>query len=126
MTMMRKVISAAAMVAMCLTAQGQMRVEPANWWVGMKNPEVQLMIHDKGVAKMEASVDAKGVEVTRVERTDNPNYMFVTLSISKKAKAGTFDINLEGESGEKTIKYELKERRPNSQFRTGFSSDDAI
>lgn len=126
MTMMRKVISAAALVAMCLTAQGQMRVEPANWWVGMKNPEVQLMIHDKDVAKMEASVDAKGVEVTRVERTDNPNYMFVTLSISKKAKAGTFDIKLEGESGEKTIKYELKERRPNSQFRTGFSSDDAI
>ena len=55
--MMRKIISAAALVAMCLTAQGQMRVEPANWWVGMKNPEVQLMIHDKDVAKMEASVD---------------------------------------------------------------------
>lgn len=116
----------ASVLAFAQTAAAQVKVEPANWWVGMKNPQVQLMLHDNGIAAKQPKVDAKGVEIKDVVRTDNPNYLFVTLSIGKKAKPGFIDIELEGGDGSSRVAYELKERRPNSQFRTGFSSDDAV
>lgn len=119
-------LTVAAALMMAHAAAGQVKVEPANWWVGMKNPDVQLMLHETGIAGKEPKVKAKGVEVKEVRRTDNPNYLFVTLSIGKKAQAGTIEITLEGEGGSEILSYELRERRHNSQFRSGFSSDDAV
>ena len=102
------------------------KIEPANWWVGMKNPDVQLMLHATDIANFEPSIDEKGIEITNVTRTDNPNYLFVTLSIGKKANAGDKTIALK--SGDKTInvKYPLLNRRKDSAKRIGFSSDDAF
>lgn len=116
----------ASVLAFAQVAAAQVKVEPANWWVGMKNPQVQLMLHDKDIAAKQPKVDAKGVEIKDVVRTDNPNYLFLTLSIGKKAKPGFIDIELVGDVGSSRVAYELKERRPNSQFRTGFCSDDAV
>ncbi len=108
-------------------AEAEIRVEPMNWWIGMKNPEVQVMLHDTNIAKMEPSIRTKGIEISDVTRTDNPNYLFVTLKIGAKVKAGNAEIILKAEDGtETTIAYPLKERRANSQYRTGFSSDDAV
>lgn len=123
-----RTIMIAAAFALTQTALAQVKVEPMNWWVGMKNPEVQLMLHDEGIATKTPKVSAKGVEITSVVRTDNPNYLFVTLSIGKKAKPGTIDITLQAAEGgaTTTVPYELRERRSHSQFRTGFSSDDAV
>ncbi|MBQ2322225.1 MAG: cyclomaltodextrinase N-terminal domain-containing protein, partial [Bacteroidales bacterium] len=102
------------------------KVEPANWWVGMKNPNVQLMLHAADIAKYEPSVEWRGVEIADVTRTDNPNYLFVTLEISKNAKPGDAKITLS--QGDKTINidYPLLKRRKDSAKRIGFSSDDAF
>lgn len=102
------------------------KVEPANWWVGMKNPNVQLMLHAADIAKYEPSVEWRGVEIADVTRTDNPNYLFVTLGISKNAKPGDAKITLS--QGDKTIEldYPLLKRRKDSANRIGFSSDDAF
>ena len=33
------------------------RIEPANWFVGMKNPQVQLMVYGKDIRSAEVSTD---------------------------------------------------------------------
>ncbi|MDY4520422.1 MAG: glycoside hydrolase family 13 protein [Bacteroidales bacterium] len=109
-------------------AQGNaIKVEPANWWTGMKNPQVQLMLHSPNIGKMQPKVSGKGVTMGEVIKTNNPNYLFVTLNIGAKAAAGNVKIELTGADGAKeSVDFPLLERRKDSAKRQGFTSDDAI
>ena len=53
--------------------------EPPCWWVGMKNSELQLMVHGKDIAQAEVNISYPGVELVSVDRVGSPNYLFVNL-----------------------------------------------
>ena len=101
------------------------RVEPASWWAGMNNPELQLMIYGAGVGRCQVGVQEEEIKLLRVERTSNPNYLFVYLN-TEGAPAGIYNIVLRGPLKTATIKYELKERREGSAERESFGSQDAV
>lgn len=103
------------------------RVEPTFWWVGMKNPTVQLMVHGQEIATSEVSLNYPGVRINSVSRQENPNYLFIDISISPEAKAGTFPIQFRKNKKEIiNYSYELKNREPNSAKRKGFDASDVI
>jgi glycosidase len=104
------------------------RVEPAFWWVGMKNPQLQLLIHGTDICNRKVEIRYKGINILRQNRACSPNYLFVTLEIDNKtAKAGKFEIQLtQPQKPTLSISYELKNRRPDSEKRQGFSSADVI
>jgi len=104
------------------------RVEPMFWWVGMKNPNLQLLIHGNNVSQYQVSIKYQGVKVTKVNKVENPNYLFVDLTIdSKSAKAGKFTIDmLQNGKTEGSYTYELKNRNSGSANRQGFSSADVV
>ena len=104
------------------------RVEPMFWWVGMKNPNLQLLIHGNNVSQYQVSIKYPGVKITKVNKVENPNYLFIDLTIdSKSAKAGKFTIDLQQNGKtEGTYTYELKNRKPGSAIRQGFSSADVV
>ena len=54
------------------------KVEPPFWYAGMKNPELQIMFYGKNISQYEASV-SNNVAIKNVEKTENPNYLFVTI-----------------------------------------------
>ena len=103
------------------------RVEPMFWWVGMKNPKVQLMVHGQEIATSEISLNYPGVRIQTISRQENPNYVFIDLVISPEAKAGSFPITFRKSKKEiATYTYELKNREPNSAARKGFDASDVI
>lgn len=103
------------------------RVEPTFWWVGMKNPTVQLMVHGQEIAATEISLNYPGVKIKTISRQENPNYVFIDLVISPEAKAGTFPIQFRKSKKEVvSYTYELKNREPNSDRRKGFDGSDVI
>lgn len=103
------------------------RVEPTFWWVGMKNPTVQLMVHGQEIAATEISLNYPGVKIKSISRQDNPNYIFIDLVISPETKAGTFPIQFRKNKKEVvSYNYELKTREPNSASRKGFDGSDVI
>ena len=103
------------------------RVEPMFWWVGMKNPTVQLMVHGEGIALSEITLNYPGVKIKTISRLENPNFVFVDLSISTEAKAGTFPIEFRKSKKEvASYTFELKNREPNSASRKGFDGTDVI
>lgn len=103
------------------------RVEPTFWWVGMKNPSVQLMVHGQEIASSEISLSYPGVRISSVSRQENPNYVFIDLSISPEAQAGSFPILFRKNKKEEVIyTYELKNRELNSSGRKGFDASDVI
>lgn len=76
-------------VAAAVRPAEPMHVEPANWWIGMKNRQVEIMFHRAGIADLEVKMGKfAGVKLLKIEKTDNPNYLFITLDISPKAKPG--------------------------------------
>jgi neopullulanase len=103
------------------------RVEPTFWWVGMKNPTVQLMVHGQEIAMTEITLNYPGVKIQTISRQENPNYVFIDLIISPEAKAGTFPIQFRKDKKEViSYNYELKNREPNSANRKGFDASDVI
>jgi hypothetical protein len=79
------------------------RIEPAFWWVGMKNPELQLLVYGKDISTAVATLQYEGVEITRTEKTENPNYQFIYLTINNTAKPGKFPITFQVGKEEKSL-----------------------
>ncbi len=65
---------------------GDIRVEPMNWWTGMKHNTVELLVHRPDVATYQVKLGAaKGVKIIKTEPGESPNYLFVTLEIGLTA-----------------------------------------
>lgn len=103
------------------------QLEPANWWVGMKYNQIELMVHGENIGATQPEVNYPGVSIVSSEKADSPNYLFVTLAIGDSAKPGKFPIHfsLNGEQ-KSSFTYELRPRDKNSARRVGFSARDAI
>jgi len=103
------------------------RIEPSNWWVGMKNPELQLLVHGPNIGATTPSISYPGVSIKAVHRADSKNYLFIDLLIAAGTKAGTFNINFR-KTGSPTLayKYSLLPRNKVAQSQMGFSSKDVI
>lgn len=63
-----------------------------NWWVGMKNPNLRIMVYGNRIADYQLDINYPGVDLERIIKTDNPNYLFVNVKISENAKAGTLEL----------------------------------
>ncbi len=70
------------------------RIDPTNWWVGMRNPELQLMIYGKDIKGAAVNINYTGVKIQSVQEVENPNYLFVNITISPDTKAGEFMVEL--------------------------------
>ena len=71
------------------------RIEPTDWYVGMKNPSLQLMVYGKDIASVkEVTTDYAGVSVDSIVRLDSPNYLLVYLNLSD-AQPGTMTLHFD-------------------------------
>ena len=101
------------------------RVEPPFWWSGMKMNELQLMFYGKDIADYNVSVE-KGVTINDITKTENPNYVFVSLD-TRDIKPGTIKISFQKDGTTVfTRDYEFKAREEDSAFRKGFDASDVI
>jgi glycosidase len=102
-------------------------VEPMNWWVGMKSSDLQVMVHGEKIAELEPALAYPGVRIASVERTDNPNFLFVNLKIGATTKPGELKLQFKrGQDVVTTVPYRLDARRKDSAARRGFDSGDAV
>jgi len=104
------------------------RVEPPNWWVGMKSKELQLLFykHDINISDYDVAIKYAGVILKEKVKVENPHYLFLKLQVTESAKAGVIPIQFT--AGRKTFvySYELKNKSTVSNRIQGFSSSDAI
>ncbi|MFN8354911.1 MAG: glycoside hydrolase family 13 protein [Spirosomataceae bacterium] len=108
-------------------AQTIERVEPQNWWIGMKYNTVTLLIYGHQIGDLQPTIAYKGVQLVKKETVENKNYLFLTLHIQPTAKAGVVKIRF-SQRGKVVVSHDfpLLEREPNSAARQSYSSKDAI
>lgn len=102
-------------------------VEPLNWWVGLKNPNLQLLIHGENISETQPSINYPGVSIKKINKADSKNYLFLDLIIAKTTKAGSFTINFK-KAGKivYTYNYSLLPKQQSSAQMRGFNSSDVI
>lgn len=103
------------------------KVEPPFWWAGMNDNTLQLLVYASGINSTQVSVNYPGVKVAKIQKAENPSYLFVDLVLDKKVKPGAFDISFKEEGKIKyTYSYELKKRNGGSAHRKGFNPSDVV
>jgi len=103
------------------------RVDPPNWWVGMADPGLQLMVHGNDLAGAGVTVHYPGVTLEKVTELENPDYLVIDLLISPDAPAGVMTIVVEHQRAILfEINYELRQRASGSRERKGFGAEDVI
>jgi glycosidase len=120
--------------SLCLVISGTVaapyeikHLEPANWWVGMKYHQVELLVHGENISATLPVITYPGVAIVDSKKTDNPNYLFVTIEVAASAKPGKFTIDFTLDDVKKSsFTYTLLAREKNSANRKGFSAKDAI
>jgi len=110
-----------------LFAQKLERIEPMFWFTGMHNPELQLIVHGENIAASTVSLTYPGVKLVKVNKVENPNYLFLDLTIAPTAKAGKFPINFTV-NGKKILNYtyELRSRDKSAARIQGVTQKDFI
>jgi neopullulanase len=107
-------------------AQNDVKIYPSNWWVGMKNPHVQLMIHGNNIGRASYTFEYPGVRLDSSFKPMNPNYLFLDLTISQDAKPGIIKINFNG--GQHILNFALDQPAPGkgTTYARGIQSSDFI
>jgi len=105
--------------AKALTAQTIERIEPPFWWAGMERAQVEVMLYGKNIAA--AGTITSDLNIVKERKTENPNYVFVTLETAGK-QPGNYKLTI----GKIRQNFELKKREANARLRKGFDSSDAI
>lgn len=101
------------------------RVEPTDWYVGMKDPSLQLMVYGEGIREAQVSTDYPGVRVDSLVRLDSPNYLLVYLDLSG-AQPGEMKLRFTMGKSKKDVSYRLKARAMAGEERKGFSNADVL
>jgi len=104
------------------------RVEPTNWWVNMKNDDLQLLIHHPNISEYTPEINYTGISIKKVTPSEKSNnYLFVDIIIAENTSAGKFDITFKKENSENLVHtFELKSRVKTAEDYKGFDSSDAI
>ena len=100
---------------------------PSNWWVNMKNPELQIMFHGEKIGTAKTfSCFYPGITIKKINKVENNNYVFLDIIISKTTKPGNISFTANFGNATKKINFELKERRSKNgiSYAQGVTSKD--
>ncbi len=101
------------------------RIDPSFWFVGMQNPELHLLVSGVDFTHIQVTTNYKGVTITDVRLAENPNFIFVDLTLAKETLPGMVALEFSGSGRETTINYPLKERLSKHQY-MGLTTTDLI
>lgn len=103
------------------------RVEPMFWFTQMQNPKLQLLVHGDQIAKHNVTLNYPGVRLLKINKVENPNYLFLDLEISKTVKPGSFKINfIQQGKTQFNYTYQLKARNTAKNRIQGVTDKDFI
>ncbi|PIE49646.1 MAG: alpha-amlyase [Flavobacteriales bacterium] len=101
------------------------RIEPPNWFTGMKNPQLQLLVYGKNISAFTPVFEEKGI-ISKVEKAKSKNYLFITIN-TENLDAGTYNLHFkDGEIIVYTYPYTFEKRLKPEEKISGFTAADAI
>ena len=103
------------------------RVEPPNWWIGMENTALQLLVYGENISTTIPTIQYEGITINSVTKLENDNYLFINITIDKNTKEGVFDIDFNFKKGKKIVyKYDLKQKKNKNNLLQTIDASDVM
>ena len=103
------------------------RIEPPNWWVGMANSELQLLVKADDIGAFQVKLKkGRNQLIKKVHQADSPNYLFIDLDLSSVNKPEKLVFEFSNDTSRFEHEYELRKLEFGSDKIEGFNSGDAI
>ncbi|WP_278034179.1 glycoside hydrolase family 13 protein [Flavobacterium nitratireducens] len=101
------------------------RIEPPFWFLGMHNPELQILFYGKNISQCKVTSE-NSCAITNITRTENPNFLFITID-TRNSTENEIEFIFELNNKKRHIqKYELRKRRKDSALRQSFDASDCV
>jgi glycosidase len=102
------------------------RIDPTYWFVGMKNPKLQLLVNAPGIAADQVTLATyPGVTLDGFQKLESNNYLIVNLTVSPQAQPGKLQLKFAG-AKPFTYSYELRPRNADPARTQGLTQADFI
>jgi glycosidase len=102
------------------------RIDPTYWFVGMKNPKLQLLVNAPGIAADQVTLATyPGVTLDSFQKLESSNYLIVNLTVSEQAQPGKLQLKFAG-AKPFTYSYELRPRNSDPARTQGLTQADFI
>lgn len=101
------------------------RIDPTDWYVGMKDPTLQLMVYGEGIRDAEVSTDYPHARIDSLVRLDSPNYLLVYMNL-EGAQPGEMRLQFKLNGSKLTERYVLHARAKAAEDHKGFSQADVL
>lgn len=103
------------------------RIEPPNWWFGMKTDSVQIMIYGENVGSAEVFPSHRGATVVDYYKAESPNYLFIDLVIDNSIQENlNFEIGLATNEYDTVITFPILKREKREKAFQGFNQSDIV
>lgn len=99
------------------------KIEPPNWWEGMKKGTVQLMVYGDNLGNVE--VKSSKLKIIKIHRVENSTYLFVDIDLTGQ-KAGNYQLTFFDSDENINIDYPILKRENKTNSQKGFSNKDVI
>jgi glycosidase len=102
------------------------KIEPPNWWIGMKWDTLQLMVYGENLEGVNVKSEEVGLKILQVRTLENPSYLFVDILISNEMEPGKYNLVFYKDGVEKAFSYPILRREIPADEHLGFSNEDVI
>jgi hypothetical protein len=76
----------------------------------MKSNKLQLCVHGKNIAGYKVSTLYPGFVIDKVNKVENPNYLFVDITLAASIKPGVAELKFTDAKGFFTYSYKLEQK----------------
>ena len=103
------------------------RIEPPNWWIGMKTVDLQILVYGENINDLVPKINNPGIKLNSFDKFENKNYLFLNVSITENAKPGNVEIDFyRANTIVERQDFILKERLDDAEDVKGFSTEDVM
>lgn len=103
------------------------RIEPPNWWIGMKYDTVQILLYGDNVGNAEIFPAHRGATVIDYHKAESQNYLFIDLLIDNSLNENiNFEIGLATNDYDTVITFPLLIREKRNKAFQGFNQSDIV
>lgn len=102
------------------------KIEPPNWWVGMRWDTVQLMVYGQNLEGLEVKSENLEFKVLNTFSPENTSYLFINIYIQPTLEPSTYTLIFSKDDRDLEIDYPIFQRELLPEEHLGFSNEDVI
>lgn len=125
---MKRILAALLFFSVATLAQNISinRIDPPNWWAGMKHNKIQLMVYGNNLNDISARFDDAKIKVEHVHKIKNASYAFVDIVIPNNLKPKDYQLILTKGKEKSSFSFPILKREDATNRFKGFTQNDVI